>query len=363
MPLSKSSSTSSCLKSRAGIFDRTSEGAGARGRRLTRGPALFCALIVVFAGAWAFTAWRAGVIARRFPPTGAFVVVNDRGSRLHYTERSPIGAERGIVVLVHGASGNQADLMLPLGGGLARAGFRVLAFDRPGRGWSDRPDGEDDASPARQAGLIRAALDALGVRHAIILGHSWSGALAAAFALDDCDLADGLVLLSPVLYPWTTGVAWYNPPAASPLTGPAFTRLFSLPAGLLLLPAGIAEVFAPQAPPEHFAARTGLELLLRPAEFEANAQDVLSLHAFVTALAPRLPAINAPVAIVTGDGDRVVSPEIHSFQAARDIPGARLTVLRGVGHSPHWAAPDAVVAAVLDVADRARARAPNATCR
>ncbi len=168
--------------------------------RLSLGVAIGVALLV-FCG-WAYTEWQTTVLNGRYPPEGAFVDIGD-GARLHYTERKPIGVERAVVLLLHGASGNQADVMLPLGDRLAAAGFRVLAFDRPGHGWSDRPDGRGDASPARQAVLIRRGLDRLGVHHAIVLGHSWSGALAANFALDQADITQGLVLVSPVLYPWS----------------------------------------------------------------------------------------------------------------------------------------------------------------
>lgn len=300
---------------------------------------------------WAYTAWQTAMLDRRYPPGGGFVEIGD-GARLHYTERRPAGVARAVVLLLHGASGNQADVMLPLGDRLAAAGFRVLAFDRPGHGWSDRPDGHGDASPARQAVLIRRGLDRLGVDHAIVLGHSWSGALAADFALDQSDLVQGLVLVSPVLYPWPGGVAWYYGPAVSTWFGPVFTHLFTLPVGQLLMPAGVAEVFAPQAAPPDFIGKTGVSLVLRPSEFENNADDVDELHAFVTLQGPRMPDIAVPTAIVAGSDDRIVSPTIHAEQAARDIAGSTLTILPGRGHSPHWTDPDVVVAAVESVAVR-----------
>ena len=303
-------------------------------------------------GGWLYTLWQTGVISRRFPPGGAFVEIGG-GARLHYTERTPQGRPRGTVVLLHGASGNQADMMVPLGAPLAERGFRVLAFDRPGHGWSDRPDGEEgDASPARQAALIADGLHRLGVTDAVVVGHSWSGALAAVFALDHRDVTGGVVLLSPVVYPWPTGIEWYYAPAASRWLGPAFTHIVTLPVGQLLLPAGIASVFAPEPVPPRFAERTGVELVLRPDEFENNATDVFHLHAFVTGLGPRLPGIAIPTAIVAGDSDTIAPAFFHGERMAREVPGATIALLKGRGHSPQWSDPDVVVAAIGSVADR-----------
>ncbi len=301
-----------------------------------------------------FTWWEAGVIARRFPAKGAYTDVG--GVRIHYTERLPMGTPRRTIVLLHGASGNQADVMLPLGDKLAALGFRVIAPDRPGHGWSDRPDGAADASPARQAVLLRQALGSIGVDRAIVVGHSWSGALAAEFAVDQPGFTDGLVLLSPVLYPWSTGIAWYYGPVTTPVVGTAFVNLLTLPMGLLLMPAGVAEVFNPQPAPPDFIARSGVELVLRPSEFVANAEDVSGLLSFVTEQSPHWREIGEPTAIVVGDGDRVVSPRIHALHAAKEIPGATLMLLKSVGHSPHWADPDAVVAAIVSVSDRIDAK-------
>ena len=312
---------------------------------------VFAGIAVLIVIGWMFTWHETSVIGRAYPPRGSFVTLPG-GIRLHYTERLPQGSRRGTMLLLHGASGNQADIMLPLGDRLAAKGFRVLAVDRPGHGWSDRPDGEADASPARQADLILAALRQIGVDRAIVVGHSWSGALAADLALDHRDFTQGLVLLSPVLYPWPSGVAWYNHVATWPWIGPLFTHLLTMPVGLLSIQGGVAEVFAPQAPPPDYAVRTGVYLVLRPAEFTANAQDVVHLHDFVTAQGPRMPTIAVPTAIIAGDGDTVVSPEIHARHAARDIPGATLLMLPGVGHSPHWADPDRVVEVIVGVARR-----------
>ena len=86
----------------------------------------------------------------------------------------------------------------------------------------------------------------------------------------------------------------------------------------------------------------------------ANGQDVAKLKRHLTALSPRYREIKVPCVIVTGDADNTVSPGIHSRGLARDIEGANLVVLEGVGHMPHHARPDAILAAVNEIVARTK---------
>ena len=313
----------------------------------------FAGLAAAALGLFAFTAVASRVIEARFPPVGERIAAGAGGAAIHIVERSPSAPERGAVLLVHGASGNFADLDAVLGGRLAALGFRVFAVDRPGHGWSDRLAGADATSPVGQAAALRAALARRGVERAIVVVHSLAGMLGLAMALEAPEFVRGLVLLAPVSHPWPGGVAWYYRLAASRFLGPPFRRLFVLPAGLISIRGGVREVFAPNPPPKDYVVATRLPLVFRPRHFRANAEDVVAAEAHVAALSPRYPAIRAPTAIVTGDRDRVVYAKIHSAGCARDIPGAALTVLPGVGHSPHHSAPERVVAAILEVEARA----------
>ena len=310
--------------------------------------ALVSLLAAILIGLFAFTQWQARRIESMYPPQGRFVEA--LGHRLHYTERAGPTPDAPTIVLLHGASGTQADVMLPLGDLLAARGYHVLAFDRPGHGWSDRPGGAADADPALQARIIRAGLDALHVRKPLIVGHSLAGVMTVNMALDHADLIAGIVLLSPVTHPWPGGVATYYTLAADPIAGAIFTNLITLPLGMAILDKAVASVFAPRLPPPDYDARTGVELVLRPHDFQANAQDVTVLEAFVRQQAPRMGAIRMPVTVMTGDQDGIVLAHIHSDGTARDVPGAKLIVLEGVGHSPHWAEPERVADAIVETA-------------
>jgi pimeloyl-ACP methyl ester carboxylesterase len=310
-------------------------------------------LLVVVAGLSAFAALFVRRVEARFPPVGERIVITPGGPAVHVVERAPHGRERAAVLLIHGASGNFADMDLALSARLTALGFRVFAIDRPGHGWSDRLAGDAASSPAAQGLALRAALARRGVSKAIVVGHSLGGVASLALTLEAPDFVSGLVLLAPVSHPWPGGVAWHYHLAASRVFGAAFCWLVVPLAGLVAMRGGVREVFAPNPAPPDYIDATRTPLVLRPRHFRANAEDVVATKTNVAALSPRYPTIRVPTAIVTGDQDGVVYTHIHSVGCARDIPGATLTTLPGVGHSPHHVAPDAVIAAILEVEARA----------
>jgi len=290
----------------------------------------------------------ARMIARAHPPAGRFVEVG--GGRLHIVdidERTRPSADDPPVVVLHGASSNLEDMRLAFADRL-KARHRVILIDRPGHGWSERS--ADNVSPAQQAAMVAEALERLDVGRAVVVAHSFAGSVATALALDDPGRVAGLVLLAPVLYPWSTGIAWYYSLASTPIVGPLFAHTFVVPAGVVLIRPGVGTVFAPQEAPADYADRAAIALVLRPQTFLANARDVAGLHAFVTRQASRYSGIKAPTVIITGDRDTVVSPDIHARALAARLPNSKLIMLDGVGHMPHYAAPDRVVAAIDEVA-------------
>jgi pimeloyl-ACP methyl ester carboxylesterase len=284
------------------------------------------------------------------PPAGQFLDVE--GVRLHVAElglrRGSPGAEPA-VVLIHGASGNMEDMRLALGEKLA-ASHRVILIDRPGHGWSSRPADDTYASPARQAGLVAEALNQLGVRRAIMVGHSWGGAFATAYALAFPDRTAGLVLLSAVTHPWPGDPGWYNNLASLRGIGPLFLRTLVYPLGSFLIDGVSRSVFEPQAVPDDYVRRAAIRLVLRPKTFFANARDLALLKNFIAAQVPSYVDLRSPTVIITGDRDTMVSPKINACALAAALPQAKLVFLKGVGHMSHHAAPEAVAAAIDELA-------------
>ena len=306
---------------------------------------LIAQLLVGGALAW-LSAIAGGFIARRHPAKGRWI--DGEGGRLHIDELGDHPKYDPAVVLVHGASGNMEDMRIALGGAF-RNRYRTILLDRPGRGWSERQAGAEWASPQRQADMLAEALGKLGVRRAVIVGHSWGGAFATAFAIRHPALTAGLVLLAPTSHPWGGGVSWYYHLTGVPVLGPLFARTLVLPLGMFLARGATASVFSPQTPPEGYLHRSATLLVLRPTAFAANARDMTELKANLRELVPHYPSIAAPTVIIVGDRDLALSNDIHAFALAKAIPGAQLRILEDVGHVPHHARPDLVVEAIDDV--------------
>ncbi|NYS24751.1 alpha/beta hydrolase [Rhodobacteraceae bacterium 2376] len=272
---------------------------------------------------------REGRARQATPPEGQFVEVN--GRRVHAVVRGQ-GPD---LVLIHGASGNARDFTFDMVEDLADD-FRVIAFDRPGMGWSDRQE-EIERSPQAQADVLRSAAAQLGVERPIVLGHSYGGAVALGWALRDPGNTAALVLLAPASHPWPGDLGFWYRVTASPVG-----RWLVLPAVSAFAPQGRAEdvierIFAPDPVPEGYTDHVGLDLALRRSQLAVNAIQVNALRVHVEAMVDHYPQLTLPVEILHGTADTTVGMSIHSERLAAEVPGANLVRLEGVGHMPHHA--------------------------
>ncbi|WP_192247075.1 alpha/beta fold hydrolase [Mesorhizobium silamurunense] len=299
------------------------------------------ALIFALAGITRTGVW---LIERRNSPGGEFADVN--GARIHYIHiPAPAGAALPPIVFIHGASANLRDQMLPLKP-LLEGRAELLFLDRPGFGWSERGAGNNETLAA-QADTIAALMDRLRIGRAIIVAHSFGGAITTAFARQHPDKTLGLVFLAPVSHPWPGGAtAWYYKLTAVPVIGWLFSETIAYPAGMLQIGDATACVFSPNNAPDDYIDKAAIPLVLRPRAFRANARDVAQLYDYVRAASPGYREIKVPTVVISGDRDKVVYATIHSVGLERDIPGAELIWVRNLGHKPDWVAPDLVVGAI-----------------
>ena len=230
------------------------------------------------------------------------------------------------------------------------ARHRVILVDRPGFGFSERKRGEG-SSPAYQAIVLRHVLDRLGIKRAIVVGHSWGGALALAFALDFPERVAGLVLIAPPTHPGLWRMSTLNAVLATPI-GWLFAYTLALPCGAILIGPGSRTAFLPQTLPADYVKRTGARLALRPMALLANWADIGGLDAFLARQADRYGALAVPIIALIGDSDPLVPPERHAMKFAAAVPQAKIEILPGFGHMLHHDAADRVAAAVDEMAKR-----------
>jgi pimeloyl-ACP methyl ester carboxylesterase len=277
------------------------------------------------------------------PPSGRFLTVN--GVRLHYTDSGGRGAP---VVLIHGNTVTFEDWRLSGVSAKAEQRYRVLAFDRPGFGYSQRPRLKL-WTPGVQADLIQQALASLGITRAIIVGHSFGAVVAVALAIRHPRLVQGLMAVSGYYFPTFRLDALMVAPQALPLVGDLFRYTLSPLMGRVFAPLMMRVMFAPQQLPPRFVP-TFLGLSIRPWQIRAEVADGSYMVPAAMSLRSRYREIGAPTQIIAGNNDKIVSPGTQSDPLHGAIRKSKLRILPETGHMVHYAIRDAVMEAIDEVA-------------
>lgn len=275
---------------------------------------------------------------RRYPPRGKFVEVS--GVRLHYLERG----EGPPVVLLHGNGATAEDF--EAAGLIDRlsASHRVLAFDRPGFGYSTRPR-DRTWTEKEQARLIHQALSRLSVENPIIVGHSWGTLAAVSLALEFPDDVAALVLLSGYYFPTPRLDVLLSISNALPVLGDILNHTIAPLVGKLMAPKAVKKVFAPDPVPERFATFP-LALSLRPQQLSATARDTTQMMPAALSMEARYHELAMPITIVAGERDEIVETEDQSARLAKVLRQSALTIEPETGHMVHYFALDRIVEAV-----------------
>jgi pimeloyl-ACP methyl ester carboxylesterase len=280
---------------------------------------------------------------RRNPPLGQFIRVD--GLRLHYLERGRGDA----LVLLHGNGTMIQDFTASGLTDNAAKKYRVIVFDRPGFGYSERPRGTI-WTPTAQAERLHRALEEIGVSRAIVLGHSWGASVAVAFALKFPEMVTGLVVAAGYYYPSIRADVIFLSPPAVPVIGDVMRYTISPPLSRLLWPLVLRRLFGPAPVPAKFT-RFPMEMAVRPSQLRASAAESFLMIPDAFAYAGTYSDLRMPVVIVAGDEDRLVNTDQQSGRLHREVKQSVFYRVRGVGHMVHQTATGAVMSAIEQAAE------------
>jgi pimeloyl-ACP methyl ester carboxylesterase len=261
------------------------------------------------------------------------------GVRIHYQEAGDENAPP--MILIHGfISSNLVwnEVFLPL----ARAGFRVIAPDLPGYGYSDKPFDARYTIDA-QAYAVLGLMDRLGIDRATIVGASYGGAVAATIALDYPDRVANLVLVGAVTNDQPKKKLLLRL-AGVPLLGDIATPLFL--GSRWILRKRTEEVYRRLGYPvdeRKLAARH--HLLATANTHRAMIRTVRRWRA--DRIERELSLIRQPTLLVWGEEDTHI-PVSNAFQLRDAIPNSRLIVFRRCGHLPPTEYPEKFVEVVAE---------------
>lgn len=276
--------------------------------------------------------------------------------RLHYVEHG----QGPPVVLLHGNGSMVSDfLSSSVVAHLVRK-HRVVAFDRPGFGFSDRPR-QQKWGPFEQARLFLRAFEALNIERPILVAHSWGTLVALAAALEAGRSIAGLVLLAGYYYP----EPWRAENKQNPLARMAFPfaeeviRETVMPViNRMMAPRAVTKVFAPCPVPERFRDVYSIPHAVRPSQMRAVLEEADMLIESARKLSELYQELRLPVRLVAGSADRVVATQKHSARLHMELASSDFHNVEGVGHMVHHSAPQHVIAAIEAIAEASRNPAP-----
>lgn len=292
---------------------------------------------------------------RENPPFGHFLMID--GVRLHYLERG-VGEP---LVLLHGNGSMIQDFDSSGLVDLAAKNYRVIVFDRPGFGHSERPC-DRVWTPSAQAELINKALHRLDISRALVLGHSWGASVAVALAVRYPTLVRGLVLASGYYYPTARADVPLLSVPALPLAGDVICHTVSPIASRLMWPILMKKIFGPQAVPSKFDTFPK-EMAVRPSQIKSSAAESALMIPNALEFKDRYSELQMPVSIVAGEDDRLIDIDEQSRRLHEDVAQSRFHPIPANGHMVHQTATRSIMSAIDEVSRSSHQIRPETLAR
>ena len=209
-----------------------------------------------------------------------------------------------LLVFVHGAPSSLSFWRTFLKDSTLLSRFKMLAFDRPGYGYSGF--GKTVTSLAKQAAQVAPILMSKRALHSkiVLLGSSYGGTLVARLAMDYPELVDGAVFQSSSLAPGEETTYWITYPTS------------------------------------HWSLRW-----LLPTTFRVANAEKLSHGRELEEMIPLWPKIRAACIILHGNNDGLIYPSNAHFAAKNlvNAPFVKLNIIEGRGHNLAWTERDLII--------------------
>ncbi|MDQ2890579.1 MAG: alpha/beta hydrolase [Gemmatimonadota bacterium] len=222
---------------------------------------------------------------------------------------------------------------------LAELGIRSVAIDLPGHGLSDKPQDESRYTLDAQAESVIAAMDAMRIPRAALVGHSMGGPICARVAVLAPQRVSALALLAPVGFgtePEVWALRAVTPRAIAPAL-PFLTRrwMFEL-------------VLNRAYGPRHRPTGRDLDEYWAPTQFRHFVPamwDILHIFEWGAGIDCGFGEIRAPTAIIDGDDDNLVIRRwVRRY--ATVVKHASVSVIEGCGHVIPEEAPEFAARAI-----------------
>lgn len=264
------------------------------------------------------------------------------GITVHYKE---FGEGDRTIILLHGF-GASTFSWREVTGPLSQS-FRVIAYDRPAFGLTERPmpgdwTGRSPYSTASQAQMIIDMMDQLGVNQAVLVGNSAGGTVATTAALAYPERVSALVLVDAAVYTSGGVPSWLNPLLSLPQVdhlGPLLVRSIARKGDDFLRSAWHDPALLSEA------VYAGYHLPLQAENWDRGLWELTKTYQ-ANDLPVQLKNLTMPVLVITGDDDRII-PTADSLRLAQEIPGAQLAVMPACGHVPQEECPQDFLDAVI----------------
>jgi pimeloyl-ACP methyl ester carboxylesterase len=265
-------------------------------------------------------------------------ILSLRGGKIEVVDRGPRDASPIVLVHCFSCAINYWRGMIPL---LARD-HRVVAIDLLGHGGSEKPS--SGYTVPDQADLVAEALGRLGVRDAVVAGHSLGGSVSVALAERSPDLVRKVMIVDTPPDHSRSSLGLVAKLGFSPVIGEFFWRVKPDAA----VKKGLAVAFAPGFEvPDEFVEDVKRMTYTSYHDSPKGSEDYTDEEP----LDRRMKATGKPLFVIMGAEEQIVEDPAGALaEYRRTVPGVETKLIEGAGHSPNVEKPAETAALLLGFA-------------